>query len=213
MEEIKKELETVEETVEEVTEAVEEKAEVVEEAVEECEPTVDEIVEEISGPVEQAEEVVEEAAEEVAEEAPTEESAEPEAVEEITEAAPAVEEVVAEEAPAEEVAEETVEEKPKALGKRILSAIFGATGILTSYTSVGGIIFGLISIILGFSAKKKSGKGKFAITLGFIGLILGILFLAATIYLVYCLFVNVDWVIETFNLPQEIADTWNNIVG
>lgn len=231
--EIKKELTEVEEAVAETAETAEEKAVVIEEAVTEtveeiCEPVaLDETaaetaVEETAEAVEEAPEetAVEEAAEaieEAPEETVAEEPAEVPAETAAEEAAETVEEVPAETvaaAPAETAtAVEEAPEKPKALGKRIVSALFGWLGIFTSSTSVLGIVFGIISICLGFSAKKKSGKGRFAITLGFISLILGILFLAASIYLVYCLFVNFDWAVETFNLPQEFADAWNSIIG
>jgi Flp pilus assembly pilin Flp len=91
---------------------------------------------------------------------------------------------------AAKAAEEAVPAKPPtAKGRRFFSGLFGLIGI---FSLPFGLILGIISIILAKSAKKKSGKGNFALTLGIIALIVGILSVAVIAYISYLAIANPD---------------------
>ena len=149
-----------------------------EEAVEEVTEEVEEVVEEVAEDVEEA---AEEAAEEIADDA--EETAE-EAVEEAEEEAEEAAEEACECEECAEEAEEAVEETVtrKAPVAKTFSVINWILGLLTLPTGVGGVLFGILSLIFGGVAKKKSGKAAGGIVMGIIELVAGLLLIACGVY-------------------------------
>ncbi|MDR1564905.1 MAG: hypothetical protein LBS74_08115 [Oscillospiraceae bacterium] len=100
-----------------------------------------------------------------------------------------VEEVKAASAAAKASEEAAPAKLPKAKGRRFFSGLLGLVGI---FSLPFGLVLGIISIILAKSAKKKSGKGNFALTLGIIALIVGILSVAVIGYIAYLAATNPD---------------------
>ncbi|MGW0183203.1 DUF4190 domain-containing protein [Nocardia sp. NPDC003345] len=68
------------------------------------------------------------------------------------------------------------QESPKRKGMAIAALVLGILAVLTFWTIVGGILFGLIAVILGVIAMVKSSRGTGGGgVMAVIGLILGIL--------------------------------------